>query len=129
MVLEPQVTEFFRSEIGKYKLKKFLQKRQCHAALHFNPKPHLALHLLCKSEDECSVREVVLALSCVVIAQAIPVPDVVAPILTDLEEFNELCKKMEKKHGVLIKLVGCEISAAGFKAEVSSIVLRRSTNS
>ena len=120
VMLEPQVTEFFKSEIGKGKLKKFLQERQCQAALHFNPQPYLTLHLLCKSEDTRSVRAVKDALSWAVTAQAIPVPEYVAPILSDLEEFNQLCQKMEKEHGVRIKHVSRELSAAGFKAEVGS---------
>ena len=115
VMLEPQVTEFFKSEIGKGKLKKFLQERQCQAALHFNPHPNLTLHLLCKSEDARSVRAVKEALSWAVTAQAIQVPEYVAPILSD-----QLCQKVEKEHGVLIKHVGHELSAAGFRVEVRS---------
>ena len=120
VMLEPQVTEFFKTENGKGKLETFLQERQCQAALHFNPHPNLTLHLLCRSEDAISVRAAMHALPLKVTSQAIPIPDAVAPILSDLEEFNQLCQKVEKEYGVLIKHVSREISAAGFKAQVTS---------
>ena len=119
VTLDPLTTEFFRTDAGKSKLKKFLEEMQCQAALHFSVHPNLTLHLLCRNEDARSARAVMQAIPLVVRAKAIPIPDSVAPVLSELDDFKQLCQKLEKENCVLIKNVGHEISAAGFKPEVS----------
>ena len=120
LMLEPLVTEFFRTESGRGKLEKFLQERQCHAALHFSQFPNLTLHLLSDRTNANHVKAVVSQIPLYVTTQAIPIPEAVVPIIADLEDFSQLCQTVKNEHGVLIKHVGHEISAAGFKAEVSS---------
>ena len=120
VLLDPLVTEFFRTESGKGKLKKFLQERQCHAALHFSQYHNLTLHLLCDRTNANHVKAVVSQIHLHVRSLAIPIPDAVVPIISDLEDFIQLCQTVEHEHGVLIKHVGHEVSAAGFKAEVTS---------
>ena len=120
VMLDPLTTEFFKTEAGRSKLKTFLQERQCQAALHFSIHPNLTLHLLCRNEDAHSARAVMQAIPLSVRAQAIPIPESVAPVLSELDDFKQLCQKVEKENCVLIKNVGREISAAGFKPEVSN---------
>ena len=120
VMLDPLVTEFFRTESGKGKLEKFLQERQCHAALHFSQFPNLTLHLLCDRTNANHIKAVVSQIHLYVTSQPIPIPDAVVPIISDLEDFSQLCQTVENEHGVLIKHVGHEVYVAGFKAEVSS---------
>ena len=120
IMLGPLVTEFFKTEAGRGKLEKFLQERQCHAAVHFSQYPNLTLHLLCDRTNANHVKAVVSQIHLHVISLAIPIPDAVVPIISDLEDFIQLCQTVEHEHGVLIKHVGHEVSAAGFKAEVTS---------
>ena len=120
VMLGPLVTEFFKTEAGRGKLEKFLQERQCHAALHFSQYPNLTLHLLCDRTNANHVKAVVSQIHLHVTTQAIPIPEAVVPIISDLEDFIQLCQTVEHEHGVLIKHVGHEVSAAGFKAEVTS---------
>ena len=119
VMLGPLVTEFFRTEAGRGKLEKFLQERQCHAALHFSQYPNLTLHLL-SDRTNANVKAVVSQIHLHVTSQAIPIPDAVVPIISDLEDFSQLYHTVENEHGVLIKHVGHEVYVAGFKAEVSS---------
>ena len=120
VMLDPLVAEFFKTEAGRGKLETFLQQRQCHVAVHFTGNPILTLHLLSNNKDAHKVKAVVQQISLYVTTQAIPIPDTVVPIISDLEDFGRLRHTVENEHGVLIKHVGLEISAAGFKAEVSS---------
>ena len=120
VMLDSLVTEFFKTEAGRGKLEKFLQERQCHAAVHFSQFPNLTLHLLCDRTNANHVKAVVPQIHLHVTSQAIPIPEAVVPIISDLEDFIQLCQTVENEHGVLIKHVGLEIFAAGFKAEVTS---------
>ena len=120
VIVDPLVIKFFRTEGGRSKLKMFLQERQCQAALHFSIHPNLTLHLLCRNEDEHSVNAAMQAIPLAVTAQAITIPESVAPVLSELDDFNQLCQKVEKENGILIKNMGCKVSAAGFKLEVSN---------
>ena len=118
VMLDPLVTEFLKTQAGRTKLEKFLHDRQCHAAVHFSQFPNLTLHLLAERKETNSVKAIVGQLPLHVTSQAIPIPDTVAPIISDLDEFIQLCQNIKQKNGVLIKQVGHEVSAAGFKAEV-----------
>ena len=119
VMLEPLVAMFFETQTGRGKLEKFLRDRQCCAAIHFSQHPNLTLHLLSDRKEARKVKAVVPQLPHQVTSQAILIPGTVQPILSDLEDFIQLCQSLEQKHGVLIKQVGHEISAAGFKAGVT----------
>lgn len=119
VMLDPLVTEFFKTQAGRGKLEKFLQDRQCRVALHFSQFPNLTLHLLSDHKGG-NVKAVMAHIPLYVTSQAIPIPEAVIPIISDLEDFIQLCQDVETKHGVLLKHVGQEVSAAGFKTEVTS---------
>ena len=118
--LDQMVTEFFKTQTGRVKLKNFLEERNCRAALHFTHFPTICLQLLSDPKDANDIKAVVGQLHLHVTSQAIPIPDSVVPILYDVEEFVTLCQTTEQKYEVLIKHAGREISAAGFKDKVTS---------
>ena len=120
VLLDPMVTEFFRTPTGKGKLEKFLQELECCTAIHFTQTPTLLLHLLYDRKEAGKIKAVVGQLPLYVTSQGIPIPAALTPIISNLEEFIELCQTTEQKHEVLIKHVGHDVSAAGFKAQVSS---------
>ena len=120
VLLDPMVTEFFKTPTGRGKVEKFLQERQCRAALHFSQTPTLLLHLLSDRKEANKVRAVVAQLHLLVTSQGIPIPVKVVPIIADFEEFIQLCRTTEKKYEVLVKCVGHDVTAAGFKGQVSS---------
>jgi hypothetical protein len=120
VLLDPMVTEFFKTPTGRGKVEKFLQERQCRAALHFSQTPTLLLHLLSDRKEASKVRAVVAQLHLLVTSQGIPIPVTVVPIIADFEEFIQLCRTTEKKYEVLVKCVGHDVTAAGFKGQVSS---------
>ena len=119
VMLDPLVTEFFKTQAGRAKLEKFLLGLKCHAAVHFSQFPNLTLHLLSVRKEANNVKAIVGQLPLHVTKQAIPIPDTMAPIISDLDEFIQLCHNIEQKYGVLIRQVGHEVSAAGFKTEVT----------
>jgi poly [ADP-ribose] polymerase 10/14/15 len=119
-LLDPMVTEFFKTPTGRGKVEKFLQERQCRAALHFSQTPTLLLHLLSDRKEASKVKAVVAQLHLHVTSQGIPIPVTVVPIIDDFEEFIQLCQMTEEKYEVLVKHVGHDVSAAGFKTQVSS---------
>ena len=104
VMLGPLVTEFFRTKSGRDKLEKFLQERQCHAAVHFSQFPTLTLHLLCDRTNANHVKAVVSQIHLHVTSHAIPIPEAVVLIIANLEDFIQLCQTVEHEHGVLIKL-------------------------
>jgi hypothetical protein len=120
VLFDPMVTEFFKTPTGRGKVEKFLQERQCRAALHFSQTPTLLLHLLSDRKEASKIRAVVAQLHLYVTSRGIPIPVAVAPIIADFEEFIQLCRSTEDKYEVLVKHVGHDVSAAGFKTQVSS---------
>ena len=120
VMLDPLVTEFFKTPIGRGKLEKFLQDRQCHVALHFSQYPNLTLHLLSDHKETSKVKALIAQIPLYFTSQSIPIPDAVVPIISDMEDFNQLCQAVESEHGVLIKQFGHELSAAGLKNDITS---------
>ena len=120
VMLDPIVTEFFKTPTGRGKVEKFLQGLQCCAALHFAQTPTPVLHLLADHKDANTVKAVVAQLQLHVTSQCVQIPATVMPIISDLVEFIQLCQTTEQKHEVLVKHVGHEVSASGFKAQVTS---------
>ena len=118
--LDPMVTEYFKTPTGRGKVEKFLQERQCHPALHFAQTPTLVLHFLADHKEASKVKAVVAQLPHHVTSQGIPIPETVVPIISDFEEFFQLCQATEKKYEVLIKHVGHDVSVAGFKIQATS---------
>ena len=118
VLVEPLVTEYLASQIGRGKLEILLQERQCHVAMHFSQSP-LTLQFLYDDKEAKTVNAVIAQLRLLVTSQAIPIPDFVASFISDMNEFIQLCQICEQKHEVLIKQVGHEVSAAGFKADVT----------
>jgi hypothetical protein len=118
VLLDPLVTVFFKAEIGRGKLEKFLQERQCCAALHFTEFPSPFLQLLSDHKEAGKVKAVSGQLSVLVASQVIHVSDMAVSVITTSEEFPQLCQKTECKYGVSIKHVGHEVSVAGFKDNV-----------
>ena len=115
---DPLLTEFFVTDIGRGKLEKLLQNRQCHTALHFSKFP-LSLHFVCDAQEAKTAKAIARQLRMLVTSQTIPIPDTVVSFISDLEEFAQVCQDCEQKHGVLVKHVGHEVSAAGFSADVT----------
>ena len=118
VLVDPLVTEYFASQISRGKLEKFLQERNCHVALHFNQFP-LSMQFLHDDKETKTVKAVIGQLRQFVTGQAIPIPDSIRSFFSDMDEFIQLCQTCEQKHEVLIKQVGHEVSAAGFKADVT----------
>ena len=116
--VDQMVIEFFATDIGRGKLEKLLQDRQCHIALHFGP----SLLFLYDAKEANIVRTLAAQVRLMVTSLPIQIPDILVSFISDLEEFIQLCRDCEQKHGVLIKRVGHEVSAAGFKKEVSSSI-------
>ena len=119
VMLDQMIIEFFKNQVGRGKLEKFLQDRECCTALHFSSFPILSLQLLFEPKETTKVRAIVEQLQLQVTSQAIPIPDSVLPIISELEEFLKLCKTTEEKYEVLIKQVDRKVAAAGFKEQVS----------
>ena len=120
MHLDPLVIEFFSTLAGRNKLESFLQERQCHVALHFSQSPYLTLHLLSDHKEARTIKAVIGQLPRFFKRCTIQIPETVAPIISKLEDFTQLCEKVEKEYQVVIKHIGCEISVAGFEAGVTS---------
>ena len=118
VMLDQMIIEFFNTQAGRGKLEKFLQDRECCAALYFSSFP-LSLQLLFEPKETTKVRAIVEQLQLQGTSQAIPIPDSVLPIISELEEFLKLCKTTEEKYEVLIKQVDRKVAAAGFKEQVS----------
>ena len=122
ILLQPLITEFFKTPIGRSKLEGYLQGSECRIGVYF-VESNAVLHLLADHKDANLVRAVADQLPLFVDTKTILVPDPISPTVTDSEEFIQLCKDTEKKHEVLIKPVGQEITAAGFKAQVTSCLV------
>ena len=120
VMLDPLVTEFFKTPVGRGKLEKFLQDRQCHVALHFSQLPNLTLHLLSDHKETSKVKAVMAQIPFYFTSQSIPIPEALVPIIADMEDFNQLCQAAESEHEVLIKQFGHEVSAAGLKMDIIS---------
>ena len=127
VMLDPLVTEFFKSPVGRGKLEKFLQDRQCHVALHFSQLPNLTLHLLSDRKETSKVKAVIAHIPHYFTSQSVPIPDAVVPIISDMEDFNQLCQAVESEYGVLIKHIGHEVSAAGHKMDITSSLAKIKT--
>ena len=124
VMLEPLVTGFFKTPVGRGKLEKFLHDRQCQVALHFSQLPNLTLHLLSDRKETSKVKAVIAQIPLYFTSQSIPLPDAVVPIISDMEDFNQLCQAVESEHGVLIKQFGHEVSTAGLKMDITSSVAK-----
>lgn len=120
VMLTAPFIEFFETESGREKLLEFLKGLQCNVALHFNQQPTLTLHLLFDPKAASQVQNVISQLHWHVTSQAIPIPEKVVPIVSDLEDFIPLCKTIEQKYGVLIKHTSRDVHAIGFKPPVTS---------
>ena len=123
--LDPLIIEFFKTETGRGKLGEFLQDRKCHTAVHFSEvSSHMIYFLSDPNNHEMTnkIRAITEQLPSFITNQTIPVPEAIAPVLTDMNEFTQLCQTNEKKYKVLIKQTGHEVSVAGFKSLVVSCV-------
>ena len=123
--LDPLIIEFFKTQTGRGKLEEFLQERKCHVAVHFSEASAPCLYFLSdRNELEMTnkVKAITKQLPAFVLHQTIMIPDVIAPMFTDMNEFIQLCKSNERKYEVLIKQAGHEVSIAGFKIQVKSCV-------
>ena len=118
VVVDHLVTEYFATNIGRGKLEKLLQDRQCHTALHFSKFP-LSLHFVCDAREAKTVKAIAGQLCMLVTSQTIPIPDTIVSFISDFEEFAQVCQDCEQKHGVLVKHFGREVSAAGFSSDVT----------
>ena len=127
VMLDPLVTEFFKTPVGRGKLENFLQDRQCQVALHFSQLPNLTLHLLSDRKETSKVKAVIAQIPFHFVSQSIPLPDAVVPIISDMEDFNQLCQAVESEYGVLIKQIGHEVSAAGLKVDIASSLAKINT--
>ena len=123
--LVPLVIEFFKTQTGRGKLEKFLQERKCRVAVHFSEASAPCLYFLSdRNELEMTdkVKAITKQLPVFVSHQTIMIPDVIAPMLTDMNEIIQRCKSNERKYEVLIKQAGYEVSVAGFSIQVTSCI-------
>ena len=127
VMLDPLVTEFFKTQVGRGKLEKFLQDRQCHVALHFSQLPNLTLHLLSDRKETSKVKAVMAHIPLYFTRHFTPIPDALVPIISDMEDFNQLYQAVESEHGVLIKQIGHEVCAAGLKMDITSSLAKIQT--
>ena len=126
VILDPILIDFFKTPTGRSKLEGFLRGKKCRATVHIaeSQSPTPLLSLLCDPDDKeiKKVTAVASHLPQYVENRTILIPDTIAHVVIGSKEFIQLCRATEKKHEVLIKQVGHEVTAAGFKAQVPGSV-------
>ena len=118
---DPSIVQYLSTKDGKQHLSNFLQMKKCQVAVHFKQMPlsQLSLHFLCDENQVESARRCAEALRQQTSVNSFPLPKSFVSMLPELEDYDDLCRNLEKQFHVQVITMGQQVSVAGIESDVA----------
>ena len=118
---DPLIVQYLSTEDGRQHLSNFLQMKQCQVAVHFKQVSltGLSLHFLCDESQTESARGCANSLPQQTSVNSFPLPESFVSMLPELEDYDDLCRNLEKQFHVQVITMGQQVSIAGFESGVT----------
>jgi len=118
--VNPQIANYLFTKCGRQKLHSLIELWHCQVAVYFSQQQsQLTVQLLCDPEQTQRCQAAAQAIEKQTLVETLPIPELLAPVLSTFEDYKQLSLELQKEHGVQIDTSNQQVTLVGFQKGVA----------